>query len=355
MISAGLRRSAAAAGVVALLTGCGGSSSAPVAALPHGVATTTPGLSTSSSGRATVTVSFRIPLKKRASSSASRRPDYISSGTQAVAFFDGTTVAGVVNVDLSSDPQTSTVVYAGGPNDGIANASCSGADIVYTCTATLATTVGAHTFFMVTYDEPVSTSSPSPTPSSSPKPTAERRLPDALYENGIILAEGQSVPLSLQPGTNPGATITLNGVAATTEFAEFEEPDGVVVRPALRAPNQGVVGDGQYDIEMVIEDASGNVITTPGTFDNGPVIVSEQDANGILTITAGTFTTPPDTSVNVDFFVSCNKPGTATIQATANTKPDTAYVARLPYNSSDYASSPIGTTTFQCTSGELPP
>ncbi len=343
------RRLATAAALVALLAGCGGgggsTSSLPSGALPQQLSQTTPAPpTTSSSSRASVTVAFKIPLPSKKGTSAARRPDYISSGTQAIAFYDGTTLVGVMNVNVSIPSPTATIVYSGG-TISISNVSCTAGTSADTCQATVTTTIGSHTFGMVAYDQPVSTSSPSPVPSSLP--TSVRRSPDALYGGGIILSEGQVGPLTLQPGVNPGATITLNGVAfgallpiITTPYSD-NTGDGTIT-------NVGVVGVGTYTGSITIQDAAGKTITTPGTYDNGPVVLSEQDANGILSIKNGSYSTPPSTATSESYTVSCLKVGIATIQATAGTSPTTTYASHITYSSSNYATSPIGTLTFQC-------
>ncbi|HZO92570.1 MAG TPA: hypothetical protein VFB22_02285 [Candidatus Baltobacteraceae bacterium] len=340
------RRLATAAALIALLAGCGGggggSTSIPGSAVPQNLsqATPTPPTTTSSSSRATVTVAVSIPHRK-AGGGLVRRPDYISSGTQAILFYDGNTIAGVINVNTSIPSPTATIVWAGSGSDTISNASCSAGATADTCMATVTTTIGAHTFGMVAYDQPVSTSSPSPSPTA--KPTSERRVPDALYGGGVILSEGQSSAVTLQPGSNPGATITLNGVAAAASM------------PAITTPytyneqsNVGVVGVGTYTGSITIEDASFATITTPGTFDNGPVAVTEQDANGIVSITNGSWSNPPSTAGAESYTVSCLKAGTATLQATAKTSPNTSYVFHITYSSANYATSPIATLNFTC-------
>ncbi len=343
------RRLATAAALVALLAGCGGgggsTSSVPSAAIPQQLSQVTPAPpTTTSSSRASVTVAFRIPLPSKKGTSSARRPDYISSGTQSIVFYDGTTLAGVMNVNVSIPSPTATIVYSGG-TIGISNVSCTAGTTADTCQATVTTTVGSHTFGMVAYDQPVSTSSPSPVPST--KPTSVRRAPDALYGGGIILSEGQVGPLTLQPGPNPGATITLNGVAfgalmpiITTPYT-YNTGDGTVA-------NVGVVGVGTYTGSITIQDAAGQTITTPGTYDNGPVVVSEQDSNGILSIKNGSYATPPSTASSESYTVSCLKVGFATIQATAGTAPDTTYASHIVYSSSNYATSPIQTQSFEC-------
>jgi hypothetical protein len=351
-----IRRLAFAAAVVALLAGCGGGGggsmpSTPTGSVPAQSALGTPVPSTSSSSRASVSIAFSVPLRAHdASASHARRPDYISSGTQAIAFYDSATLAGVMNVNVSVKPPTATIVYAGGgTTDNISNVSCTAGTTADTCGATITTTIGSHTFGMVAYDQPVSTSSPSPSPSpvNTGKPAGERRSPDALYGGGIILSEGQVGPLTLQPGVNPGATITLNGVAAVAGMPTITTPysdntgDGTIT-------NVGVVGVGTYTGTISIDDASSNIITTPGTYDNGPVVVSEQDANNIVTITNGSYSTPPSTATTETYTVACAKVGIATIQATAKTSPNTNYASHLTYSSANYATSPIGTVQFDC-------
>ncbi len=259
-------------------------------------------------------------------------------------FYDGTTLAGVMNVNVSIATPTATIVYSG-TTIGISNVSCTAGATADTCQATVTTTIGSHTFGMVAYDQPVSTSSPTPAPSS--KPTSERRSPDALYGGGIILSEGQVGPLTLQPGVNAGALITLNGVAFGALLPAITTPytynNGVST-----VTNVGVVGVGTYTGSITIQDAAGQTITLPGTYDNGPVVVSEQDANGILSIKNGSYANPPSTATSESYTVSCLKAGIATIQATAGTVPDTTYASHLTYSSSNYATSPIGTQTFQC-------
>ncbi len=137
------------------------------------------------------------------------------------------------------------------------------------------------------------------------------------------------------------------GVADQVAFAPIVTPY-TYSNGATTIPNVGVVGVGSYTIVATIEDASGATIVLPGAYDNGPVAFAETDNANVLSFSPASYATPPASPTPVSFTVQCLNPGVATIAALAKTKPNTNWASRLTYSSANYATSPLGTTTFRC-------
>jgi hypothetical protein len=316
--------------LAAALSACGGGggSGAPVAPInPPFVPST-----------GTLAISFTVantasPLGSVTGSTA-RAPRYVSPGTASVAVYDGATLIYVANV---TGPASFTTVYANSATTTVTGATCS-SGTAPTCTITIQTSIGAHTFGFVTY--PV------------PQTSANASTPPAF--TGVILAEGQ-LAVTVVAGTNPPQTIVPLGVADRAVF------NGPVLTQRLNGtgPLVGVIGT-TYTIQYAIDDSAsvpgGFQIVLPGNYDNGPVTIAETDGGGIVTMTPVSQSSPPATAGYQSFSVTCANSGTATITASAKTQPNTAYAFGLTYTSSNYPSATLGTTTLQCVtaSGTLP-
>lgn len=326
-------RDLAALALGALLAGCGGGGSGasgqPVAPINAPFVPST----------GTVPISFTVaattnPTTGGPVSSAARAPRYVSPGTASVAVYDGATLIYVANV---APPATLTTVYANSANTTIVSGTCT-SSTPPTCTITVQTSLGAHTFGFVTY--PVAQTS------------ANASTPPAF--TGVILAEGE-LAVTVVAGTNPGQTIVPLGVADRAFFS------GPVLTQRLNGtgPLVGVIGT-SYTIQYAIDDSAsvpnGYQIVQPGAYDNGPVTIAETDGGGIVTMTPVSQSSPPASAGLQSFSVTCANSGTATITASAQTKPNTTYASGLTYTSANYPSATLGTTTLQCVSasGTLP-
>ncbi len=313
------------------LGGCaggGGGSGAPVAPIAGPVVP----------AGATFPLSIVIPNKTVPPSSTARAPRYVSPGTASVAVYDGATLIYVGNYTQATQ---FTTVYAKSGATSVTAGTCAAGASSQTCTLTIATTIGAHTFDVITY----------PVPQGTQQGGALARSPDDVGTiptfAGVILSEGE-LAVTLSPGLNPGQTITLLGVADRANFT------GPVLTLHLNGngPLVGIIGT-SYTFQYTINDSSNAVpggyqIVQPGDYDNGPVTIAETDGNNIVTMTPISQTTPPASAGAQSFTVTCQNNGTATITASAKTKPNTAYASGLTYSATNYPTGTIGTATLQC-------
>jgi hypothetical protein len=315
------------------LGGCGGGggSGAPVAP----IAGPTAGPVVPSA--ATFPLSFVIPNRTVQATSTGRAPRYTSPGTSSVAVYDGATLIFVANYSQATQ---FTTVYGKTGTTSVASGSCVAGTSSQTCTLTIVTTVGAHTFGVVTY----------PVPQGQQSASAVARSPEDVGTipafTGVILAEAE-LAVTLSPGTNPGQTITLLGVADRASF-------GISLTQRLNGtgPLVGVIGT-SYTVQYTINDSSNAVaggyqIVQPGDYDNGPVTIAETDGGSIVTMTPISQSAPPAAAGAQSFTVTCQNNGTATFTAAAKTKPNTAYASALTYSATNYPTGTIGTTTLQC-------
>ncbi|HEY6236138.1 MAG TPA: hypothetical protein VIW69_13650 [Candidatus Elarobacter sp.] len=313
------------------LGGCsgGGSSGAPVAPIAGPVVPLT----------ATFPLSFVIPNKPVQSTSIARAPRYVSPGTASVAAYDGATLIYVGN--YSSTTTQFTTVYGKTGTTTVTAGSCAAGASSQTCTLTIATSVGAHAFDVVTY--PVSQGTQS-AGSIARSPDDVGTIPTFA---GVILAEGE-LSVTLVAGTNPGQTIKTLGVADRANMGV----SGLTLRLNGTGPLVGIIGT-SYTVNYTINDSSNAVIggyqiVQPGDFDNGPVTIAETDGGNIVTMTAVSQSTPPAAAGAQSFSVTCQNNGTATFTAAAKTKPNATYASGLTYSATNYPTGTIGTTTLQC-------
>jgi len=312
------------------LGGCsgGGSSGAPVAPISGPVVPST----------ATFPLSFVIPNKTVQVTSTARAPRYASQGTASVAVYDGATLIYVANYAQATQ---FTTVYLKTGTTSVTSGSCVAGTSSQTCTVTIATTIGAHTFDVITY--PVSQGTQS-APSLIRSPDDVGTIPTFA---GVILAEGE-LSVTLVAGTNPGQTITPLGVADRANLGV----SGLTLRLNGTGPLVGIIGT-SYTINYTINDSSNAVsggyqIVQPGDYDNGPVTIAETDGGNIVTMTPISQSTPPAATGPQSFSVTCQNNGTATITAAAKTKPNATYASGLTYSATNYPTGTIGSTTLQC-------
>jgi hypothetical protein len=286
------------------LAACGGGGGGGGTGGPPVNPTTAPTTTPVNNGRATTAVSVRIPGGASLLPSASqRRPQFISPGTDKLSFFvDG--AAAFTNVQVDSAPQP----YVSGDGNTKATYGCvaGGADV--TCTLTVDTLPGNHTFGVV-----IKGGSPA-----------------------IILSEGQAT-IALLPGNNSPATMALLGVMGSGYI--MCDTDAHV------AANNGCQGSfdtntGLYTLTAVAADYEGMAIpyqtlnASPVGFDNGSFSVVETDASAntahpVVTLSnngpftnpgnalsaepSGGFFVPGTFAYGQHFNVKCNVLGTATL------------------------------------------
>jgi hypothetical protein len=306
--------------LAAALAACsGGGSGAPVAPI------SAPFVPSTGAVPISFTVSVTSSPAAAAASSSARAPRYVSPGTRSVAVYDGSTLVYVANYSVATG---FTTVYLNGGTSTVTSGSCTGSP--QTCTVNVQTSIGAHTFGVVTYNGPQTSSSPSVAPAFA----------------GIILSEAE-LAVTVAAGTNAGQTITPLGVATTAFIV------GPTLTQRLNGTGAlvGVIGTAytfQYAIDDAAQVTSGYQIVQPGAYDNGPVTIAETDAGNVVTMTPVSQASPPQSPGLQSFSVTCANAGTATISASARTRPNATYSSGLTYSSSNYSSGTLGTTTLQC-------
>ncbi|HWT07136.1 MAG TPA: hypothetical protein VN224_15330, partial [Xanthomonadales bacterium] len=197
-----------------------------------------------------------------------------------------------------------------------------------TCTLTVNTTAGPHTFGLTAYGN---LQGGVVLPGSAQRTVLDTGTPPTF--TGLILSEGE-LSMTAVGGTNPAQTITLLGVADIAQW----------FGPQTASFNQTAT------IGYEIQDARSGQIVLPGdTYDNGPVTIAASPS-GILTFTPVSQTTPPATNGSQTFDVKCTSGsgGLVTFTASAGTHPNATYASGLTYSSSNYSSGTLSTRTFRC-------
>ena len=151
------------------------------------------------------------------------------------------------------------------------------------CTLTITTTIGAHTFDVITYpvSQGHSVGDRAPRRRRRDAPHLQRR--DPVRRPTVRHAE---------PGTNPGQTITLLGVADHVAFT------GPTLTEFLNGdPTAGRHHRHVLQFKYTINDSylsGGNQIVQPGNYDNGPVAIARAGREpGIVSMTPISQTAPP--------------------------------------------------------------
>lgn len=301
------------------LTACGGGG---------GVAPSGPALVAPTSAPApTATMSLSISIPDRTTSSSARTARYVSNGTMALAVYDGATLLYVGNLFLTPGPAFTTL-YAKSGSTTVAPGDCVKGALRTTCTLTVTTTPGAHTFGLTAYGQ---LQGGVVLPGSTQRLVSDTGTPPTF--TGLILSEGE-LAMTAVGGTNPAQTITLLGVADIAQWSG----------PQTASFNQTAT------IGYIIQDARSGQIVLPGdTYDNGPVTITASPS-GILTFAPVSQTTPPATNGSQTFDVKCTSGGggLVTFTASAGTHPNATYASGLTYSSSNYSNGTLSTRTFRC-------
>jgi hypothetical protein len=298
--------------------GCGGGGGTVGPAAPAPAAPTAAPAST-----ATTTLSLSIP--NRPGTSSARTPRYVSLGTRAIAFYDGATLVYVANL-LGTTPAFTTL-YSKSGSTTVTPGDCTRGSLAQTCTLTVTTTAGAHTFGITAYAD---LQGGVTLPGSVQRNVSDVGTPPAF--TGLILSEGE-LAVVLVGGSNPAQTMTLLGVADITQWFGSQ----------TASFNQTAT------IGYIVQDARSGQIVLPGNYDNGPVTITASPS-GILTFTPISQTTPPATNGSQTFDVKCTSGsgGLVTFTASAGTHPNATYASGLTYSSSNYSNGTLSTRTFRC-------
>ena len=274
-----------------------------------------------------MSLAIAIPNPKSTSSTA-RAARYVSDGTMALAVYDGATLLYVGNLFVTPGPAFSTLYANPNSTSTVTPGDCVKGSLAMTCTLTVTTTVGPHTFGMTAYGE---LQGGVVLPGSTQRQVLDTSTPPTF--TGLILSEGE-FSMTAVGGTNPQQTITLLGVADIAQWFGGQ----------TASFNQTAT------IGYEIQDARSGQIVQPGsTYDNGPVTITASPS-GIVTFTPISQTTPPTMNGSQTFDVTCTSGsgGVVTFTASAGTHPTAAYQSGLTYNSSNYSNGTLSTRTFRC-------
>ena len=280
-------------------------------------------------GSSTATTTLSLAFRNRTSTSRSRAPRYLSDGTMAIAFYDGATLLYVGNVEFVLAPAPTLVtLYAKSGSSTVTPGDCVRGNLTSTCTLSVTTTAGPHTFGVTAYGD---LQGGVVLPENGRRSVSDTGTPPTF--TGLILSEGE-VAVTLVGGANPAQTMTLLGVADIAQWFG----------------NQTASFNQTATIGYEIQDARSGQIVQPGNaYDNGPITITA-DPPGILTFTPISQTTPPAINGSQTFDVTCTSSsgGVVTFTASAGTHPTTAYQSGLTYDSSNYSNGTLSTRTFRC-------
>ncbi len=255
-----MKKITGAALAAALLAGCGGGGGALVVPPGHGA---------QSSGKSVqVAISIKIPSAV-GSSSAKRRPAYISASTASA----------VVDVTPPGGPTTRSII------------TCSGS----VCQGTVPATIGSDTFAIA--------------------------LNDKADGTGNTLSSGRTTATIVE-GTANSVSVTFNGVVAALKVA-FDKPNPPVHSAstitvhvtALDADGNTIVGPGTYDSPIVVSDGDTSGATSMTTV----TLNAPSDPDFTLSYN-GTWIGGDCACANI----------TASVPANASVKPATGQVVPIP-------------------------
>ncbi len=300
--------------------GCGGGSggaSGPSVPAP----TNAPG--------STATMSFAISFPNRTTSAGARSPRYVSDGTMALAVYDGSTLLFADNLFLNSTPKfADPPLYAKSGTTTVTPGDCVRGNLASTCTLTVSTIPGPHTFGFTGYGE---LQGGVVLPGSAQRRVQDTGTPPTF--TGLILEEGE-LSMTAVGGNNPPQTVTLLGVADIVQW----------FGPQTASFNQtATIG---YEVQ---EARSGQILLPGNAYDNGPVTITV-DSPSTITWTPVTQSVPPSINGSQTFDIKCSASngGPVTFTASAGSHPNAAYASGLTYNSSNYSNGTLSTRGFRC-------
>lgn len=164
----------------------------------------------------TAEVALSITIPRRASTSrrapaSTHKPRYVLPEAESISLYDGATLVYIGNLTADTPPALATA-YSGPGTTTVTGGTCGGTTTI-TCGAMVVTTVGSHTFGLVAHD-------------------AQQAAPGSPRTEPSVLSEG-ATKVTLSPGANPGAAVTLFGVA---DVAEASRRSPVFVASDANAP-----------------------------------------------------------------------------------------------------------------------
>ena len=280
---------------------------------------------------ATMSLAISIPFRTATSSSA-RTPRYVSDGTQALAVYDGATLLYVGNLILTTSPAFVTPpVYSKSGATTVTTGDCVRGNLASTCTLTVTTVPGPHTFGLTAYAQ---FQGGFVVNGSVQRNVSDIGTPPTF--TGLILSEGE-LSMTAVGGTNPPQTITLLGVADIAQWF------GVQTASFSQTVTIG------YEIQ---DARSGQIVLPGNAYDNGPVTITltPSSPSGVVTFTPVSQSVPPATNGSQTFDVKCTGSGGGLVTFTANagTQPNAAYASGLTYSSSNYSNGTLSPRTFRC-------
>jgi hypothetical protein len=300
--------------------GCGGGGAA---------APSVPAPMSTPASAATMSLAISIPFRTATSSSA-RTPRYVSDGTQALAVYDGATLLYVGNLLLGTSPAFVTPpVYSKSGATTVTTGDCVRGSLASTCTLTVTTVPGPHTFGLTAYAQFQGGFRP---PGSVQRAVSDIGTPPTF--TGLILSEGE-LSMTAVGGNNPQQLITLLGVADIVQWFGVQPPVGF---------NQTAT------LFYAIQDARSGQIVTPGNaYDNGPVTITASPAP-LVSMTPVSQSVPPSTNGSQSFSFKCisGSGGTVTFTASAGKQPNATYASALTYTPSNYSSGTLSSIAVQC-------
>jgi hypothetical protein len=313
----------AALALVLAAAGCGGgSTSAPSVPAP------------TAAPASAAKIALAISIPNRTASAAARTPRYVSDGTMALAFYDGSTLLYVANVFLNTSPALVTL-YAKSGSNTVAPGDCTRGNLTSTCTFTVTATVGQHTFGLTGYGE---LQGGVVLPGSTQRKVLDTGTPPTF--TGLIVEEGEFT-MTAVGGNNPPQTLTLLGVADIAQWF------GVQTASANQTATVG------YEIQ---DARSGQIVTPGNAYDNGPITITATcsspctDPATLITFTPISQSVPPSINGSQTFNIKCTSAsgGLVTFTASAGTHPTATYASGLTYDSTNYSNGTLSTRGFRC-------
>ena len=282
-----------------------------------------------SPARPTATTSISISIPNSTTTTAfTRTARYVSDGTMALAVYDGAMLLYVGNLFVTPGPAFSTL-YAKSGTTTVTPGDCVKGNLAMTCTLTVTTVPGPHTFGLTAYGQ---LQGGVVLPGSAQRTVLDTGTPPTF--TGLILSEGE-LSMTAVGGTNPGQTITLLGVADIAQWFGTQPPVGF---------NQSGT------LNYAIQDARSGQIVQPGNaYDNGPVTITASPAP-LVSMTPISQSVPPSTNGSQSFTFKCvsGSGGTVTFTARAGTQPNATYASGLTYSPSNYSNGTLSSTSVQC-------
>lgn len=258
--------------IITVLSACGGGGS--------GISGGPPPASNNSGGGSTAatTVAFTITIPPASTSTNGRRRMYVSPNTKSVA---------VQQLDSGNSVVASqTYNVTSGSNGCTTNSSGT------TCTFSFPAPAGTFNFSVKSFS--------------------------ATGGGGSLLSESTLTNVTILKGQANQISVTLNGVLASVGFAAGSQS----ISATLGAPQT---------VNFIPQDATGATIIGPGTYDNGPLTISNT-ASTVASISPNSFSAPGTTSATLQCSTAGN--GTLTFGDPAGTLPNGTGTATVTYTCS---------------------